>query len=312
MWLTIVSLVVNGLFLLIVFTFLSKPELFNSALDKNFKSRHRELQKHYQDEENKLQRKLAEETKNVTNEIFELRRKLESDINNEVEGWRQQKHLEINRTIEERIAALRERQKHQEEEVMRRFEEFKFMYDIQKQQIEQKLESLKSLEASAVEARVRQYEELNKEKFYMIQIEDSDAEEIEELLHILPKLKNAAALRKAIFDIYYKQPVRDMTYRVVGSDSRPSGIYKITYVDTGECYIGQSVDIRSRFLQHIKGGFGLDGAASSKLYAAMNKYGLHSFKFEVIERCEEYELSEKEKYWADYFKSKEFGFSIKN
>jgi hypothetical protein len=44
----------------------------------------------------------------------------------------------------------------------------------------------------------------------------------------------------------------------------------------------------------------------------MLKYGLHKFKFEVVEFCEEYMLNEKEKYWADYFKAKEFGFSIKS
>jgi len=44
----------------------------------------------------------------------------------------------------------------------------------------------------------------------------------------------------------------------------------------------------------------------------MLKYGLHAFKFEVVELCSEDWLNEKEKYWADYFKAKEFGFSIKN
>ena len=44
----------------------------------------------------------------------------------------------------------------------------------------------------------------------------------------------------------------------------------------------------------------------------MMKHGLHKFKFEVVEFCDELLLNEKEKYWADYFKAKEFGFSIKN
>ena len=195
---------------------------------------------------------------------------------------------------------------------MQRFEQFKLLYDVQKEEIEQKLQSLKSAEAAAVAARIRMYEEANKEKFYMIQIEESDAEEIDELLDILPKLRNPIPLRKALFDIYYRQPVKDMIYRVVGPDERPSGIYKITLIETGECYIGQSVDIGSRFMQHIRRGFGIDDVSSSKLYAAMLKHSLHKFKFEVVERCNEELLNEKEKYWADYFKSREFGFSIKN
>jgi hypothetical protein len=44
----------------------------------------------------------------------------------------------------------------------------------------------------------------------------------------------------------------------------------------------------------------------------MSKYGVHSFRFEVVEYCEADLLTEKEKYWADYFGAKEFGFSMKN
>jgi hypothetical protein len=312
MWLTILSLFLNGLFLLAIILFITKPEIFNSTIDNQFKARYNALQKYYQDEENKLQRQLATQTREVTDEIFALRRKLESDINNEVEESRRQRHLEVNRTLEERIAALRDRELRAEEELMRRFEQFKLFYDVQKEEIEQKLESLKSAESAAVAARIRMYEEANKEKFYMIQIEESDSEEIDELLDILPKLRNPVPLRKALFDIYYRQPVKDMIYRVVGPDERPSGVYKITFIETGECYVGQSVDIGSRFMQHIRRGFGIDDISSSKLYTAMLKYGLHKFKFEVVERCDEELLNEKEKYWADYFKSREFGFSIKN
>lgn len=312
MWLTIISLVLNGLFLLAVILFITKPEIFNSTIDAQFKARYDALQKYYQDEENKLQRQLAIQTREVTDEIFALRRKLESDINKEVEESRRQRHLEVNRTLEERIAALRDKESREEEELMQRFEQFKLLYDVQKEEIEQKLQSLKSAEAAAVAARIRMYEEANKEKFYTIQIEESDAEEIDELLDILPKLRNPIPLRKALFDIYYRQPVKDMIYRVVGPDERPSGIYKITLIETGECYIGQSVDIGSRFMQHIRRGFGIDDVSSSKLYAAMLKHSLHKFKFEVVERCNEELLNEKEKYWADYFKSREFGFSIKN
>lgn len=312
MWLTILSIVINVVFLIALAAFFIKPEIFNSTIDSQFKTRLGALQKYYQEEENKLQRQLAAQTRQVTDEIFALRRKLESDINLEVEESRRQRHLEISRTLEERIAALKDKEVRAEEEIMQKFNQFKLLYDVEKEQIENKLASLRSAEAAAVAARIRMYEEANKEKFYMIQIEESDALEVEELLDIIPKLRNPVPLRKALFDIYYRQPVKDMIYRVVGPDERPSGIYKITFLKTGECYVGQSVDIASRFMQHIRRGFGVDDLASSKLYTAMLKHGLHTFKFEVVERCEEYLLNEKEKYWADYFKSREFGFSIKN
>jgi hypothetical protein len=310
--LTIISVILNVILIFAIVLFIVKPEIFNSTIDAQFKARRDSLEKYYQNEENKLQRELAEKTKTVAEEVFALRRKLEKDINDEIESSRRTRHLEINEDLDNRIIMLKEREKHMEDELMKRFEEFKFQYDEQAALIQDRLESLKSYEAAAIEARVRMYEQTNKEKFYIIQVEDSDTIEINELLEILPKLRNPIPLRKAIFDIYYRQPVKDLIYRVVGADRRTTGIYKITLNETGECYIGQSVDIGNRWMQHIRRGFGIDDASDNKLYPAMIKYGLHAFKFEVIELCSEDWLNEKEKYWADYFKAKEFGFSIKN
>lgn len=296
MWFTILSIILNGIFLLTIILFITKPEIFNSTIDTQFKARRDALQKYYQTEENKLQKELAVQTKKVTEEIFALRRKLESDIQEELEKTKQYKYQEIESEVKYRIQALKEKQMYVEEHLIERFEKFKLQYDLQKEEIEKKLESLKSTESAAVAARIRMYEEANKEKFYMIQVEESDSEEIDELLDILPKLRNPVPLRKALFDIYFRQPVKDMIYRVVGPDERPSGVYKITFIETGECYVGQSVDISIRFMQHIRRGFGIDDISSSKLYAAMLKYGLHRFKFEVVERCSEELLNEKEKY----------------
>jgi hypothetical protein len=254
--LTIISVILNVILIFAIVLFIVKPEIFNSTIDAQFKARRDSLEKYYQNEENKLQRELAEKTKAVAEEVFALRRKLEKDINDEIESSRRTRHLEINEDLDNRISMLKEREKHMEDELMKRFEEFKFQYDEQAALIQDRLESLKSYEAAAIEARVRMYEQTNKEKFYIIQVEDSDTIEINELLEILPKLRNPIPLRKAIFDIYYRQPVKDLIYRVVGADRRTTGIYKITLNETGECYIGQSVDIGNRWMQHIRRGFG--------------------------------------------------------
>jgi len=39
--------------------------------------------------------------------------------------------------------------------------------------------------------------------------------------------------------------------------------------------------------------------------------GVENFTFEVIEECRRDELDRREDYWQDYFKAKEFGYSIK-
>ena len=77
------------------------------------------------------------------------------------------------------------------------------------------------------------------------------------------------------------------------------------------CYVGQAVNIADRWKQHIKRGIGADTPTRNKLYPAMLENGVENFSFEVIEECPREKLSEREDYWQDFFKAKEFGYSIK-
>lgn len=83
------------------------------------------------------------------------------------------------------------------------------------------------------------------ENFNKISFSSDEIEELDELNKVVKHLKNPLPLYKAIYEIYYKNKVNDLIMRVVGND-RVSGIYKITHIDSGKCYIGQSVDIGDR------------------------------------------------------------------
>jgi len=39
--------------------------------------------------------------------------------------------------------------------------------------------------------------------------------------------------------------------------------------------------------------------------------GVENFTFEIVEVCAKEEQSEKEKYWIDFYKSKEYGYNSK-
>lgn len=77
------------------------------------------------------------------------------------------------------------------------------------------------------------------------------------------------------------------------------------------CYVGQAANLAERWKQHIKRGLGADLVTKNKLYPAMKAIGVENFSFEVIEECERSKLDEREDYWQDFFKAKEFGYSIK-
>ena len=100
-----------------------------------------------------------------------------------------------------------------------------------------------------------------------------------------------------------------MIGRVVGNGI-VTGIYKITDQTTQRVYIGQSVDISTRIKQHIKRGLGAETPLKNKLYPAMDEIGVENFSFEIVEQCSRNMLNEKEKFWIDYFDSKNFGFNV--
>lgn len=66
-----------------------------------------------------------------------------------------------------------------------------------------------------------------------------------------------------------------------------TGIYKITNNITGECYIGQSHDIKRRWCEH-KTPKNLE--KDNPLQIAMRKYGVGNFTFTVIKECDGNEL----------------------
>ena len=84
------------------------------------------------------------------------------------------------------------------------------------------------------------------------------------------------------------------------------GIYKITNKINNKCYIGQSIDINRRWLEHKNPN---NWDRKSILYDAFKKYDIENFSFEIIEECAQEELNEKEKYWIQYYNSYYNGYN---
>lgn len=163
---------------------------------------------------------------------------------------------------------------------------------------------------AAIAAAKRAEEMKDQQNYYRIQLSPADIHEIELLREVEPYLRDKEPLNKVIWKCYYEKPTTDMIGRVIGSGIH-TGIYKITEIDSGKCYVGQAANIAERWKQHIKRGVGADAPTRNKLYPAMIAAGPENFTFEVVEECDRLLLDEREDYWQDYFKAKEFGYSIK-
>lgn len=75
------------------------------------------------------------------------------------------------------------------------------------------------------------------------------------------------------------------------------GIYKITNLVSGKCYIGQSVHIERRWQEHKI------PSSNSFISKKIREYGEQNFLFEILEECLQSQLNEKERYWIQYYNS---------
>ena len=207
--------------------------------------------------------------------------------------------------------AVRAAQEHQEnvEAFQRQYDETVAHFMEQYRQMADNVSAMRAINDAAVLAAKRAEEMKTAKDFYRIQLNDIDVEEIKALRSIEHLLRDKEPLNKVIWKCYYEKPTTDLIGRVIGGGIH-TGIYKITEIETGKCYVGQAANLADRWKQHIKRGVGADAPTRNKLYPAMIAAGPENFTFEVIEECTRALLDEREDYWQDYFKAKEFGYSI--
>lgn len=187
--------------------------------------------------------------------------------------------------------------------------------DLLKQQLSDQISSLKNEKIKleeAVQARVeaaKREEKIQLEKeHYMIPCSLEDKRDIEELEAFKKRLSKPRILSMLIWQTYYQKPLKTLCNNLIGLKPK-TGIYKITNQNNNMCYIGQAVDIAARFTEHVKCGCGIDTPAGNKLYAAMQRDGIHNFSFEILEECSRDELNEKEREYIALYQSKDFGYN---
>ena len=294
-----------------------RPKLKTTQkLDIETKQQNIELKKEF-DTLNAAFNKIQIQTKEASNALEQLEQqsKKAADIFYE-------KNMEIAKSnLEKSIEKLSLEMQKEKEEYQKDFLQMleenanNFNKTIEERQIElksldEKFAREQAIVNAAIEANKRAKEIEEQSNFYRLQLSDVDIKEIAELRSIIPKLRNAEPINKVIWKVYYEKPYTDLIGRVIGSGQH-TGIYKITNTINNMCYVGQAANLADRWKQHIKRGVGAETPTRNKLYPAMQEYGVENFTFEVIEECDRSLLNEQEDYWQNYFKAKEFGYSIK-
>ena len=179
-------------------------------------------------------------------------------------------------------------------------EEIKRKTQIEIEEIINLLDDYRSQREAVNLAILREKELKEKENFYKIVIPENDQEDIEVLKTIGPRLRNREALNKLIYDVFVKRPLNELIKRVTNG-KEISGIYKITYIKTGEAYIGKTTNISTRWQNHIKTACGLEGAARTTFHNRLEQDGIWNYTFEILEEVPKDKLSEREKFYIELY-----------
>ena len=195
--------------------------------------------------------------------------------------------------------ALEEKYKKLEEDAQQEFRTKQKSYSDELSYLRKELEDFRSRREAVNEAIRRERELSEKEDFYKIQLTQNDIEDIKLLDSMKDRLCHKEVLSKVIWESIVRRPVSEMIKRVVGQ--KVGGIYKITYIPTGESYIGRTVNFKDRWQAHIQTALGMEKVASSTLHTHMARNGIWNYNFEILEEVPKDKQSEREKFYIDLY-----------
>ena len=232
-----------------------------------------------------------------------------------------QKHLEdLNQALEnlkennEKLAdvAYKEYSEELEQEYNELFNDL-FLHSRElEEQIKQEQESLNALkekQLAYLREQQRKEELATKKDFYRVVLNSAEIDDIKYLREMQNHISRKEVIDKIIWSGYYKPAYDILISHLLGKRDKVSGIYKITCLENEKAYIGQSSDIKTRFSDHLKSALS-SSATTNKLYQEMRKYQPYNFTFEILEEVPRDKLDERERYWIDFYSTKEFGLNI--
>ena len=145
-------------------------------------------------------------------------------------------------------------------------------------------------------------------KAHMIQLTTDELSDYDIMLNeILPRLKRPEIGRNLLWQEFLSKPTTEMLNRILPKTC--SGIYKITSIIDNKSYIGRSVDVRARLIQHVKSSVGVGTIADQLIHGVMAKEGIVNFTFELLEECDRDKLPERERYYIATFSTKTNGYN---
>ena len=189
------------------------------------------------------------------------------------------------------------------EERERKIEELKLKeqnYKNEIQSTQRKVEEFRQIRNSINEAVLRERALEEKKDFYRICLSQEDIDDISELKELIPRLRHREILPKLMWDTMVSRATKEMIKRITGGRT-VGGIYKITYIPTGEAYIGKTTDFGTRWQSHVQTALGMEKVARSTLHIHMASHGIQNYTFEILEEVPRAKQTEREKFYIELY-----------
>ena len=197
----------------------------------------------------------------------------------------------------------------QQNQIQDDFKTFEEEILLKKKKIQEELKEEEQKQFEIIEQHKRDEEVKKDRDFYRIVISDNDKSDIKKLKSIAEELHNPSVLYKLIYKTYYERPFNEMIGRIVKGCGE-IGIYKITNLENGKIYIGQTKQsFKERLRTHVKRGVRAEPGTSNKLYNAMWEEGVENFTFEILSECSAADLNKKEKDFIEFYHADTWGYN---
>lgn len=301
---------------------------FNLAIKDIGKAAEESYKKELQEKTLKIEQDIAaieEKKNNLSKKYQDAILEFENDYKNKTED----KKVAIEKIMQEQIQEMKaenEKQRieidRQKKEIFDDYGEVVKEYEGMKARAKEKYDKVmeeynttitkKKEEIQNLIEQFKKDEEARKEAdFYRIPISSAAKNDIDKLKGVAAQLSKPATLYKLIWKEYYENGFNAMIGRVLGGDKDKGGIYKITDIRNQMCYIGQTTNFKNRWRTHAKRAVKAEEGTSNRLYQEMWENGLENYTFQIVEICSKENLTEREKFYIDFFNSKEWGFNSK-
>lgn len=253
-----------------------------------------------QQKKNKLIYSENQKKKEIQEELSQFKKDKQQELEKDVQKEKQLAQLSIEKANAEASSEI--------EAIHQDLNNIRESAAQQKKEIQKDIDKIKSSLSAGVEARLREKQKKDKINFYKLSINDADLADVKMLENLKASFHKPVVLSKLIWTQYFQKQMTELCDRVLGKKTI-CGIYKITNLNSEQCYIGQSVDVSKRWKDHCKCGLGIEASATNKLYNNMQKNGVWNFSFELLEECSRNLLNEKERFWIEMYQSDKFGLN---